>query len=274
MEFCHTVLHAWLCPLPHGGVQSRGWECEAKSSNTLAKTWFSWWPTQLLIISLTLKNRHTHHSGHSKNLRSSCVVVVQSLSRPTLCDPMNCSTPGFPVLRYLPESCPWSLWCCTTISSCRLLLLLPSTFPNIKDFSNEWALCIRWPKYWSFSFSISPFSEYSRLISFRIDWLDLSGVLHCRRILYQLSHKGSPLWCQGRLNIITKDTPIPPSFRKLQEFQEHCARNLGQRSNIYFLLYDKCLLWEFKKYNSSGWSQFHRRKCYWVNITFVPRKWV
>ena len=80
MEFCHTVLHAWLCPLPHGGVQSRGWECEAKSSNTLAKTWFSWWPTQLLIISLTLKNRHTHHSGHSKNLRSSCVVVVQSLS--------------------------------------------------------------------------------------------------------------------------------------------------------------------------------------------------
>ena len=80
MKFCHAVLHAWLCPLPHGGVQSGGWECEAKSSNTLAKTWFSWWPTQLLIISLTLKNRHTHHSGHSKNLRSSCVVVVQSLS--------------------------------------------------------------------------------------------------------------------------------------------------------------------------------------------------
>ena len=125
---------------------------------------------------------------------------------------------------------------------CRPLLLLPLVFPSIRVSSNEWALCIRWPKYWSFSFSISPSNGYSGLISFRIDWLDLSGVLHCRRILYQLSHKGSPLWCQGRLNIITKDTPIPPSFRKLQEFQEHCVRNLGQRSNIYFLLYDKCLL--------------------------------
>ena len=56
---------------------------------------------------------------------------------------------------------------------CRPLLLLPSTFPNIMVFSNESAFRIRWPKYWSFSFSISPFSEYSGLISFRIDWFDL-----------------------------------------------------------------------------------------------------
>ena len=55
---------------------------------------------------------------------------------------------------------------------CSPLLLLPSTFPSIRVFSNESALCIRWPKYWSFSFSISPFNEHSGLISFRMDWLD------------------------------------------------------------------------------------------------------
>ena len=59
---------------------------------------------------------------------------------------------------------------------CRPLLLLPSIFPSIRVFSNESALCIRWPKYWSFSFSISPSNEYSGLISFRIDWFDLLAV--------------------------------------------------------------------------------------------------
>ena len=59
---------------------------------------------------------------------------------------------------------------------CRPLLLLPSIFPSIRVFSNELAVCIRWPKYWSFSFNISPFSEYSGLISFRMDWFDLLAV--------------------------------------------------------------------------------------------------
>ena len=59
---------------------------------------------------------------------------------------------------------------------CRPLLLLPSIFPSIKVFSNESVLCIRWPKYWSFSFSISPSNEYSRLISFRMDWLNFLAV--------------------------------------------------------------------------------------------------
>ena len=59
---------------------------------------------------------------------------------------------------------------------CRPLLLLPSIFPNIRVFSNESALCVRWPKYWSFSFDISPSNEYSGLISFRMDWLDLLAV--------------------------------------------------------------------------------------------------
>ena len=71
------------------------------------------------------------------------------------------------------NSCPLSRWCHPTIIPCRSLLLLPSVFPSIRIFSNESALRIRWLKYWSFSFNISPSSAYSELISFRMDWLDL-----------------------------------------------------------------------------------------------------
>ena len=75
------------------------------------------------------------------------------------------------------------------------LLLLPSIFPSIRVFSSESVLCIRWPKYWSFSFSISPSNEYLGLISFRIDWLDLlavQGIL--RSLLQHHSSKASNLW--------------------------------------------------------------------------------
>ena len=68
---------------------------------------------------------------------------------------------------------------------CWPLLLLPSTFPSIRVFSNESILCIRWPKYWSFSFSISPYNEYSRLISFRMNWLDLLAVQETLKSLLQ-----------------------------------------------------------------------------------------
>ena len=93
-----------------------------------------------------------------------------------LCDPMDCSMPGHPVHHQLP-----SLLKLMSIESvmppnhlilCRPLLLLPSIFPSIRFFSNESALHIRWPKYWSFSISISFSNEYSGLISFRKDWLD------------------------------------------------------------------------------------------------------
>ena len=78
---------------------------------------------------------------------------------------------------------------------CCPLLLLPSIFPSIRVFANESVLRIRWPKYWSFSFSISPFSEYSGLISFRMDWLDLLAVQGIRKNLLQLpSSKTSILW--------------------------------------------------------------------------------
>ena len=78
---------------------------------------------------------------------------------------------------------------------CRLLLLLPSIFPSIRIFSSESVLCIRWPKYWRFSFSISPSSDYSRLISFRMDWLDLlvvQGTL--KSLLQHHSSKAPILW--------------------------------------------------------------------------------
>ena len=80
-----------------------------------------------------------------------------------------------PTLRSCSSLCLSSLWCHPAIL-CRPLLLLPSIFPRIRVFSNELVLCIRWPKYWNFSFSISPSNEYSGLISFRMYWLDLLEV--------------------------------------------------------------------------------------------------
>ena len=78
---------------------------------------------------------------------------------------------------------------------CHPLLLQPSIFPSIRVFSNESVICIRWPKYWNFSFSISPSSEYSELISFRIDWLDLFEVQGTLKSLLQHhSSKASILW--------------------------------------------------------------------------------
>ena len=79
---------------------------------------------------------------------------------------------------------------------CRPLLLLPSIFPSIRVFSNEWVLCIRCPKYWSFSFSISPSNEYLGLISFRMDWLALLAVQGTFKSLLQHDNsKASILWC-------------------------------------------------------------------------------
>ena len=78
---------------------------------------------------------------------------------------------------------------------CHPLLLLPSIFPSIRVFSNESVLCIRWPKYWSFSFNMSPSNEYSGLISFRMDWLDLLAVHGTHKSLLQHhSSKASILW--------------------------------------------------------------------------------
>ena len=104
--------------------------------------------------------------------------VTQSC--PTLCDHMDCSMPGIPVLPHLPELAQTpvieSVMPSNHLILCCPFLLLPSTFPSIRVFSSESVLPIRWPNYWSFSFSISPSSEYSGLISFRMDWFDLLEV--------------------------------------------------------------------------------------------------
>ena len=100
-----------------------------------------------------------------------------------------------PSPRAFSNSCLLSQWCHTTVSSCHPLLLLPSIFPSIRVFSNESALCIRWPKYWSVSFSISPSNKYSGLISFRMDGLDLLAVQGTLKSLLQHhSSKASILW--------------------------------------------------------------------------------
>ena len=132
---------------------------------------------------------------------------------------------------------------------CRPLLLPPSVFPSIRGFSNELVLCIRWPKYWSFSFSISPSSEYSGLISFRMDWLDLLAVQKTLKSLLQHHiSKASNLRCSaffilqlshlymttGKTTALTRPTFVGKVMSLL--FNKLC------RLIIAFLPRSKCLL--------------------------------
>ena len=116
-----------------------------------------------------------------------CCSVAKSCS--TFCYPMNCSTLGSFVLHCFQELAQFMSTELVMPSNHLILccphLLLPSIFPSIRVFSNESALRIRWPKYWSFSFSISPSNEYSGLISFRMDWLDLLAVQGTLKSLLQ-----------------------------------------------------------------------------------------
>ena len=132
--------------------------------------------------------------GHSVQLSS----VAQSCL--TLCDPMDCSTPGLPVHHQLPELAQTHIHRGGDAiqPSHPLSSLSPPAF-NLSQhwvFSSESVLCIRWPKYWSFRFSISLSNEHSGLISFRIDWLDLPAVQGTLKSLLQHhSSKASILWC-------------------------------------------------------------------------------
>ena len=120
-----------------------------------------------------------------------CCSVAQSC--PTLCDPVDCSTPGFPSMLKLMSI--ESVMPSNHLVLCHPLLLLPTIFSSIRVFSNKSVLCIRWPEYWSFSFSLSPSNEYSGLISFRIDWLDLLAVQGTlKNLLQHHSSKASILW--------------------------------------------------------------------------------
>ena len=112
---------------------------------------------------------------------------------------MDCSTPGFPALHYLPEFAQTHVhWVNDGICLilCCPLLLLPPVFPRVRVFFNKSDLCIRWPKYWGFSFSIRPFKECSGLISFRTDWFDLLSVQGTLKSLPQHHNsKALFLWC-------------------------------------------------------------------------------
>ena len=136
--------------------------CIEKNSNRILNRWYE----RDYILFLILKSAQQFSS------------VTQS--SPTLCDPMDDGTPGLPVHHQLPEFTKLMsielMMPSNHLILCRPLLLLPSIFPSIRVFSDESALQSRWLKYWSFSFSISPSKEYSGLISFRKDWLDLLAV--------------------------------------------------------------------------------------------------
>ena len=122
---------------------------------------------------------------------------VELLSCVGLCDPMYCSTPGFPIHHQLLELAQTHVHrvsdAIQSFVLCRPHLLLPSVFPSIRLFSSESVLHIRWPKYWSFILSFSPSSEYSGLISFRMDWFDLLAVQGTLKNLLQHPSSKGPI---------------------------------------------------------------------------------
>ena len=138
---------------------------------------------QLVLNHLNLRlSPYQFSSVHFSSVAQSCL---------TLCDPMNCGTPGLPVHHQLPEF---------TQTHIHRVGDAPIP-PSIRVFSNESTLHFRWPKYWSFSFNISPSNEHSRLISSKMDWLDLlvvQGTL--KSLLQHHSSKASILWCSSQSN--------------------------------------------------------------------------
>ena len=112
----------------------------------------------------------------------SCSVMSDSATPWTAACQVSCTLPSS---KACSNSCPLSQWCHPTISSSVIPFSCLQSFPVIRLFSNESALYIRWPKYWSFIFSVSPSNEYSGLISFRMDWLDLLAVQETLKSLLQ-----------------------------------------------------------------------------------------
>ena len=150
------------------------------------------------------KMAHFVSMQHTSHLKLFIEISVQfssvTQSCPTLCNPMNLSTPGLPVhhrlLEFTQTMCIELMMPSSHLTLCRPLLLLPPIPPSIRVFSNESTHCMRWPKYWSFSFSISPSNEHPGLISFRMDWLDLLAVV-IQLDLQHHSSKASILQCSA-----------------------------------------------------------------------------
>ena len=131
---------------------------------------------------------------------------------------------------------------------CHPLLLLPSIFPSIRVFSNESAVCIRWPKYWSFRLSISPSNEYSGLISFRIYWFDLAVQGTLKSLLQHHSSKASVLWCTAFFMVqlshpyMTTGKIIALTIQTFVGKVMSLFFNMLSRFAIVFLPRSKCLL--------------------------------
>ena len=150
----------------------------------------------------TLRSSHTLKSSKFLEIYDFPSVQFSSVAQlcPTLCNCMEQNMPGLPVHHQFPELLKLmsieSVMPFNHLILCCPLLFLSSIFPSVRIFSNESILPIRWPKYQSFSFNISPFNEYSGLISFRMDWLDLLAVQETLKSLPQNHNsKASILWC-------------------------------------------------------------------------------
>ena len=159
-----------------------------------------------------------------------CCSVTQSCL--TLCDPMDCSMPGFPVLHHHPGFL--KLMSIEMVMSynhvifCHPLLLPPSIFPSIRGSSNESVLRIMGPKYWSFRFSISSSNEYSELISFRIDWFDLlaaQGTL--KSLLQYYTLKASIVWHSAFFMV-----QLPHPYMSAGKTHSFDYTDLCQQSNV------------------------------------------
>ena len=169
---------------------------------------------------------------------------------------MDCSMPGS-MPASLSFTISWSLLKLMSMESvvasnhlilCCPLLLLPSTFPSIKIFSNESAVCIRWPKYWHFSFSIIPSNECSGLISFRIDWFDLAVQGTLKRLFQHHSLKASVLWCSAFFMVQLTDSYMTTGKTIALTIQTSVGKvmsllfNTLSRYVIAFLPRSKCIL--------------------------------
>ena len=198
---------------------------------------------------------------HIKRGWTSLVIQFSSVTQscPTLCDPMDCSTPGFLVHHQLPELVQTNVhWVSDAIQpSYPLSLPSPPAF-NLSQHQGlfQWVLQIRWPKYWSFNFSISPSNEYSGLISFRMDWLDLLAVQGTLKSLLQhhssktsilqhsaffIVHLSHPYMTTGKTIALTRWTFVGKAVSLLF--------NMPSRLVIAFLPRSKCLL--------ISWLQHH-----------------
>ena len=154
-------------------------------------------------------------SHRTQTFQICCCSIAQSC--PTVHDPMDCSTSGFPVFHHLMSFAQTHVhWVGDAIQPshlCHLLQYPHSIFPNIRVFSKESALHMRWPKYWSFSFSISLSNEHSGLISFRMDWLDLLALQGTLKSLLQYHNLKASILLHSAFFTVQLSTSIHDSWK-------------------------------------------------------------